>query len=495
MGTTTLRATGTLTQGDQPAIPVPAANAYTLVGNPFASPIDFEQVFQASTGIAHQFITWNSKNGVYGAYTLNYSNGINGYSTVPSPFTGNGTPDPNAQYIMSGEGFFVQPASVLTDGSLSIPRASKNSGDATVGINPYRITASTEGRLFINLNLKGSASDTTAVLADGVMARFDKSYAKAIDGDDIRKLSNFNENLGIESSATNLMVEARPSVEKTDTVQLKLWNVTVRQYQLQLKADNFAQTAVPQGLHAYVEDLYLKTKQEVSLSGSVTTIAFAVTSDALSYDSHRFRVVFQSDASSLLPITLTSVKAQLQDAGVSVSWTTQNEVNVKGYTVERSIDGGTTFSSVATAVAKNNGATAPLASYTSFDAAPHKGDNFYRIRVEGVDGKVTYSNVVKVTVEEDGSGKTLITLYPNPVSRREGKAWLTLQNVKAGDYLLSVYSESGQNITEKKITVAGGSRSQTETLPIASSLAQGNYQIQLTDSNGKKVFTSKFGKR
>ena len=29
----------------------------------------------------------------------------------------------------------------------------------------------------------------------------------------------------------------------------------------------------------------------------------------LSYDSHRFRVVFESDAATVLPITLTSVKA------------------------------------------------------------------------------------------------------------------------------------------------------------------------------------------
>ncbi len=320
------------------------------------------------------------------------------------------------------------------------------------------------------------------------MERYDDSYARAIDGDDPLKLTNFNENLSIESNGTNLIVEARPSVQKTDTVQLKLWNVSAP-YQLQLKADNFA-AAASQGLHAYVEDSYLKTRQEVSLSGSITTIAFAVTSDAASYDSHRFRVVFQSEA-SVLPITLTSVKAAPQNGGVSVSWTTQNEVNVKQYVVERSVDAGTSFSGIAIAAAKNNGATTPLSSYTSFDAAPVKGDNLYRIRIEGVDGKVTYSNVVKVTVEEDGSGKTLITLYPNPVSRREGKAWLSLQNVKAGDYLLSVYSSTGQNITEKKITVAGGSRSQTETLPISSSLAQGNYQIQLTDDKGVKVFTSK----
>ncbi len=497
-GTTTLRATGTLNQGDQPAITVSGNKAFTLVGNPFAAPIDFEQIYQANAiSIAPQFVTWNSKNGVYGAYTLTMRNGPNDYTVVPNYLSGGtGTPgDANARFIMSGEGFLVQPATTGTDGSLVIPKAAKDSFTASAGINPYRISASTEGRLFVNLNLaaSGSGTDTAAVLADGVMARFDKSYQVAIDGDDIRKQSNFNENLGIESNSISLIVEARPAVQKTDTVQLKLWNITSRQYQLQLKGDNFAQMAATQGLHAYVEDSYLKTHQEISLSGSVTTVAFAVTSDAASYDSHRFRVVFQTEASSILPITLTSVKAVLQNGGVSVSWSTQNEVNVKQYGVERSVDGGTTFSTtIATVAAKNNGATAPLASYATLDAAPQKGDDYYRIRIEGADGKVTYSNVVKVTVGEDVSGKTLITLYPNPVSRREGKATLSLQNVKSGDYLMSVYSSTGQNIAEKKITVAGGSRAQSESVPLPQSLAQGAYQLQLTDINGTKVFVSKF---
>ena len=57
---------------------------------------------------------------------------------------------------------------------------------------------------------------------------------------------------------------------------------------------------------------------------------------------------------------------------------------------------------------------------------------------------------------------------------------------------MSVYSQSGQNIAEKKITVAGSSRTQSESVPLPQQLAQGAYQLQLTDSNGNKVFTSKF---
>ena len=488
---TTLRATGTLNQGSVQTITVDQTKANAVAGNPFASTIDFSQVHGANSGlIQDKFAIWRANQGSYGAYSLVYNTG-NGYAMVPNALSGTNPAADTVRYIQSGEGFMVYPVAGSGTGTLTINEFAKTTSlhQANGTGSTFDVRPSTDAKLYVNLNLINS--DSTATLADGVMERYDASYSAGIDGDDAQKQTNFNENLSIESVGTELIVEARPNVQKTDTVQLKLWNVNFRQYQLQLKGDNFA-AAASQGLHAYVEDSYLKTRQEVSLSGSISTIAFAVTSDAASYDSHRFRVVFQTEA-SVLPITLTSVKAVLQNSGVSVSWTTQNEVNVREYVVERSVDGGATFATtIATVGAKNNGATTPLASYASFDAAPKKGDNYYRIRIEGADGKVTYSGVVKVTVGEDVSGKTLITLYPNPVSRKEGKAWLSLQNVKEGDYLLSVYSQSGQSIVEKKITVASGSRSQNESVPLPQSLAQGNYQLQLTDLNGNKVFTSKF---
>ncbi len=484
-GITTLRATGSLNQGTQNTITIPGTDAYTLVGNPYASPINFEAIYSASH-ISKQFLTWNSKNGVYGSYTLIIRNGANDYSVIPNAFSsGTGTSSSNAQYITSGEGFLVQPAVPGTDGTLSIGEAVKTSS-ASAGINPYRLSPSTEQKLYVNLNLVGS--DSTATLADGIMERFDASYSTAIDGDDAPKQTNFNENLGIESGATDLIVEARPPVQKTDTVQLKLWNVTTRAYELQVKGDNYAQ-ATAAGLHAYVEDSYLKTKTEVSLSGSVTTLPFTVTGDAASYDLHRFRLVFQSDA-TILPLMLTGVKAAEQNNGVEVSWTVQNEVSTKDYVIERSVDGGTTFNALATQKAKNSGATtgAILTSYALFDAAPHRGDNLYRIRVEEEDGKISYSAVVKVTIGADGSGRTLITLYPNPVSRSTGKTTLVLNHVKAGDYLVSVYTQSGQSVVEKKIAVGGGAEAQTESVLLSSSLAGGTYELRLTDHNGTIIF-------
>ena len=482
-GITTLRATGTLNQGTA-TTPVSGTSTYTLVGNPYASAIDFDKVWNANSGVIQdRFVEWNSQNGVNGAFALVQGNGAGSYTVVPSPFTGNPAASSNAQYIVSGQGFFVQPAS-STNGSLAITDNTKVSASTAV-VNPYRISPSTEQKLYVNLNLAGS--DSTTTLADGIMERFDPTYSAAIDGDDAPKQINFNENLGIESHSTDLIVEARPSVQKTDTVQLKLWNVSARPYQLQVKADQFA-LAAAQGLHAYLEDSYLKTREELSLTGSVSTIPFTVTGDAASYDLHRFRIVFQSEA-TVLPLTLTSVKAALQNSGVAISWTVQNEENIRQYVVERSTDGGATFTVIAEQKAKNLTGVA-LSDYAGFDAQPHRGSNLYRIRVEAADGRVTYSNTAKAVWGEDGSGKTLITLYPNPVSRREGRTTLTLSHLKEGAYLAGVYSEGGQSVMQKKITVAAGTEEQTEELPLGAALAQGSYEVRLTDSKGVLLFKS-----
>ncbi len=373
IGTTTLRATGTLKQGAQPAITVPAATAYTFVGNPYASPLDLEKVYQGSRGIRHSFLIWNSSLGNYGSYQLiDGSGGPGHYTLVPVPFDNNVSTD--YQFIPSSQGFFVQPDG-SGDGVVNIDESVKAPTlTATTLINPYRENAYLDKKLFVNLNLKNTNNTTT--LADGVLARFDAAYSAGIDEDDAVKQPNFNENLGISSFSKDLITEARPDVTKTDTVQLKMWNVSKRAYQLQLKTERFDTLAL---LHAWLEDSYLKTKQEISLSGSITTVNFSVTADAASSLADRFRIVFQNQ-SAVLPVTLTSVKATPQNSGVNVQWTVSNEVNMKGYTVERSTDGGRTYAAIAEQTAKNaSGAAA--GSYSSFDALPQKGENLYRIRM------------------------------------------------------------------------------------------------------------------
>ncbi len=478
-GPTTLRAEGTLKQGSsQPAIAVPGSNGFTLIGNPYASPIDFEQVYTNlnTSGIRHQFYIWSASLSTYGAFELVNNNG-SGYTIVPKPFTpGTEVINNNARYIPSGAGFFIVPTSAA-GGSVTIDESAK-APTQTALVNPYRGGEDLSRKLWINLNLKDSTSST---LADGVLAQFDASYSDDVNSDDAIKQENFNENLSIVRHANSLIIEARPEVQATDTVQLKLSNVTKRNYQLQLKADKFTS-----GVQAWVEDNYLGSKQPVDLSGGITTLDFTITSDSASWKSDRFRVVFQN--SSVLPVTLTSVKAAPQNGGVQVSWTVTNEVNMKGYTIERSTDGGSTYNVIATQTAKNNTAAA-LTNYAGFDAAPQQGDNLYRIKIESKEGNISYSQIVKVTLGEDRKD-IQITMYPNPV-RKEGKVNLQLTNLAEGSYLLRVYSEGGQSVYQRKVTISQSNTTQSETLSLGSQLAQGSYQVHITNSKGVTLFTDK----
>ena len=418
---------------------------------------------------------------MYGAYTAVVRNGVNSYATVPFPLNGDPqTPSANAQFIQSSQGFFVQTLPGAADGSVVIDESAKAAGQTSL-VNPFKLTADTDKKLWVNLMLKDS--DTAATLADGVLARFDKSYTTAIDEDDVQKQANFNENFGIVSEASNLIVEARGDVRKQDTVQMKMWNMVVRNYELQIKTERFDTSL---SLHAYLEDSYLKTRQPIDLSGNVTTAAFAVNKDSASYHSDRFRIVFDDSTRQVLPVTLTGIKATGQNGGVSVSWTVTNETNIRQYVVERSVDGGKSYQPLTTQKARNEAATA-VTAYDAFDAAPQPGDNLYRVRTEATGGAISYTQAVNVTIAREAA-QIEITLYPNPV--REGKTNLVLKNVTAGSYAATVYSASGQRVYRKKITVAQSGAVQNETLTVGT-LAQGNYHVSVTDSKGTSVFSGK----
>ena len=486
-GIATLRATGTLLQGDKPVALSPGS--YTLAGNPYAATLDFKKLIgdgNNSNVIKDQFYLWNSKLGRYGAYILINRNSVTSpYQATPSPLTGSNSPeiDDAYRYIPSGSGFFVSPNTGVTSGTFTIREPDKaDLPGSQPPVNPFRETDAQPARqLLVNLNLKDS--DTSTTLADGFRALFSDGYSGYEEENSSGKTWNFDENLNLVHNGKAHIIEARSEIKAADTLFVQMWNVSKRKYELQMRADDFVSAP---GVQAWLADGYLKTKQEISLKGDVATIDFEVNNDSLSAKSDRFMIVFRN-SSAVLPVTLTGVKAQAQNGGVEVAWTVTNEVNIKGYTVEKSTDGRTFTTIGVSQLAKNNGQAA-LINYSGYDAQPKNGDNYYRIKIEGTDGKISYSEVVKVTIGNAGTG-IQIALYPNPV--REGKANLQLTNLEEGTYLVGVYSGSGQTIYQKKITITTGGTTQTEPLLLGKGLAQGSYQMRVADNKGTVLFTDK----
>ena len=103
---TVLSATGTVLTGDQTyntGTTIPLSNTvggYTMIGNPYASPIDWASV--SRTNLADTYWGWDPNLSSTGGYvTVNTS----GTVTLIAPYSGSVGLN---QYIQSGQGFFVK---------------------------------------------------------------------------------------------------------------------------------------------------------------------------------------------------------------------------------------------------------------------------------------------------------------------------------------------------------------------------------------------------
>jgi hypothetical protein len=236
----------------------------------------------------------------------------------------------------------------------------------------------------------------------------------------------------------------------------------VQSYQFQLNAKN-----LNTGLEAFLEDNYLGTRTPLNLGGS-TVVNFAISNVAASYANDRFRIVFAPQL--VLPVTFTSIKAYQKDKSIQVEWKVENEMNVKQYEVEKSMD-GTKFATISVKAAAANGGHS--ASYVATDANPQEGYNYYRVKSVDVNGRTEYTSVAKVLV---GSIKKEITIYPNPIT--DGVIHLKLINQPTGKYDIRLLNKIGQVMISTQVNHTESSS--TELIKWDYNLAHGMYQLEVT---------------
>jgi hypothetical protein len=106
-----------------------------------------------------------------------------------------------------------------------------------------------------------------------------------------------------------------------------------------------------------------------------------------------------------LPLTLTSFTAAEQNKTIVLNWTTTAEADISSYELEKSVDG-----KAFTAFATIEQSAALKYSYT--DRNYRDGDNFYRLKMMGKDGNVSYSPVALVQINT----VTEAHVYPNPAT-------------------------------------------------------------------------------
>ena len=115
------------------------------------------------------------------------------------------------------------------------------------------------------------------------------------------------------------------------------------------------------------------------------------------------------DSVSALPVKLVSFTAQAMTSTVNLKWITANEVNASYFTIQKTQD----FSHIlALGNVTASGNSSIQRNYSMVDLSPFSGISFYRLKIMGKDGTVSYSQWQQVTF----NGKTTIHVYPNPAS-------------------------------------------------------------------------------
>lgn len=278
---TVLRSKGALRMGDQAAITVPVSKG-VLVGNPYASAIDFSLISPADRpNLPKRFWLWDP--------VLTGTSGLGAYvifdSTTSTPWmpsvTGGSYSAPNS-IIPSGMAFLLQPG--VATGSITLRESHKVNSHSNVGFKQNNIHTRE-----LHIGLAAAGPDGLLNNADGIFTLYKDQTAAEVDDDDAVKMVNPGENIALSRDGHDLAIEARPDMNADDTLFIKMWNMVNKAYRLTFKPANFGNS----GKTAVLHDRYLNTNTPVSLE-SASKYDFEVSGEPASASATRFYIVYQS---------------------------------------------------------------------------------------------------------------------------------------------------------------------------------------------------------
>ncbi|HOZ80069.1 MAG TPA: hypothetical protein PLY34_18885, partial [Ferruginibacter sp.] len=444
---TTLRPKGQLKTGPQTIV----CNGWTVIGNPYASPINFHQIVADNPGLPDVFYVWDANlagsSNVGGWVSYGSYNGGSQTYTV-APVLSGSTFANNKGDISSGSAFMVN-----YTGTITINENHKSTLGDNVLYRPVRL---------LSINLYVVNADSSESLNDGIAIKMEASPQVA----NTEKNKNFTENLAIAFDNKFYAIQNRPRPNFNDTIFISSGQMKQRNYVLEIKADELN---MPNQMKAFLEDTYLRRYLPVALEGS-TRYYFTVNADSASISAARFRLLFKKSA------RFKHVFAAVKEKDIEVQWEMEDDFGIEQYEVERSLS-GMDFTVMMRPSA--NGHQPPQLQNQWLDRTPATGTYYYRIKATGMDGRVLYSDIVKACMVENGGG---MYVYPNPVTGNTIN--LRLNKQAPGRYSACFTSHNGQSIFTQQWQHNGGFVTKTFQLP--TSIAAGMYQLEVLRIAGKK---------
>ena len=196
-------------------------------------------------------------------------------------------------------------------------------------------------------------------------------------------------------------------------------------------------------------------------------------------DNHRYfcmnATIWLATTDSTLPIKFVDITGKTINNTTIINWQVNESGFNNSYYIEKSLD-GTNFEVVGTVGSKNN-VNSGLENYECKVAG--SATAYYRIKTVDNDGSVSYSK----TIEIKNTNKSNITIFPNPLSLRNGGTF-SINGLNIGSKI---------GITDQKGKVYYESIAQNESIVInpPNKLAAGVYIVTIKDNMGNMVNTRK----
>ncbi len=163
-----------------------------------------------------------------------------------------------------------------------------------------------------------------------------------------------------------------------------------------------------------------------------------------------FSQFFVVEPTTALPVKLISFTAKPAAATIQLQWATANEINNKGFFVERSTDGAN-FSSLGFVNSKVTAGYSGNTDYAYTDANVSLGTiYYYRLKQQDVDGNFTYSPVRSASL---APMTARFNVFPNPASG--STRLMPSKNMQASVQLINQTGQILKFWPRQNMTVAG----------------------------------------
>jgi len=445
---------------------------YNLVGNPYASSIDWNTFSKTSPSagiygpnVGPTIYVFNEVSKVYATYSAGV--GLNGGSNI----------------IPSGQGFFVKAAP--GGASLTFNESAKTNSQLagptqSTGTTLLLSTAPVAGNVLQYMRLELAAD---SINKEETIIKFDNMAKNTFDiNEDAQHLPGSGEVYFSSLTADSVKVAINDMPfpkQRGQAIKLNVNMTADGVYALNMTQIQ----SIPKIFNVWLMDAYNKDSLDMRHN---ETYKFDVRmSDTNTYGSNRFSLVVRQDPA--LGVHLLQFAAAKASGGAQVIWNTENEENYTNFTVERSSNGGVTFNALGGLVSSAQGA------YSYLDKNPPLTTDLYRLKITDLNGTVTYSNVVTLSFGNATLAKSSINIYPNPAI-----SMLNLAIDQSGGNASSLQlGGPGAGLTAQlydiKIINITGSVIKSETSANAnwqsnvSALTPGTYIIQVVNDKDKSL--------